>query len=322
MKDLIKIIEINSLVISGGGAKGFLTIGAIKLLFENNIISKIKYFYGTSFGSIISLLLCLGWDCDDILKFTINFPIECIVEYNLDMLIESYGLIPKDNFEILFKKIIRYKNYDENITFKELYDKTSKELNLITYSLKNNSSNLLNHINTPDLKIWEGLYMTAALPMLLSPYEYNNDIFIDGGIVENFPINRVKPENINKMIGIYINTKINNLDKIKTKLIDKNILNSIEYSFELIKVFLNTSRYQNLQYNCINIIHDYNDVNTTDISINSAYREKLIDMGYQQTTKQLPKIINLLFNKQINEYKSEVSSKGAFKQSKLFYNEI
>lgn len=40
--------------------KGFLFIGAIKLLSELNILNKIKYYYGTSFGGIIVSCLILG----------------------------------------------------------------------------------------------------------------------------------------------------------------------------------------------------------------------------------------------------------------------
>lgn len=59
-KNLIKLLNIDTLVILGGGMKGFLFTGAIKLLSELNILNKIKYYYGTSFGGIIVSCLILG----------------------------------------------------------------------------------------------------------------------------------------------------------------------------------------------------------------------------------------------------------------------
>jgi predicted acylesterase/phospholipase RssA len=101
--------------------KGYLFLGAIKLLNEYNILPKIKHYYGTSFGAIIITCLALGWDIDELLQFSINFPIDCIIDYNIDNLINHHGLVPKENFEILFKKIIIYKGFSENTTFKELF---------------------------------------------------------------------------------------------------------------------------------------------------------------------------------------------------------
>lgn len=95
MKDLVKIIDINSLVISGGGMNGYLFIGVLKLLSELNIINKIKYYYGTSIGGFLIVFLNLGWTIDEILKFTINFPIDSVIEMNINSFLNNFGLIPK-----------------------------------------------------------------------------------------------------------------------------------------------------------------------------------------------------------------------------------
>ncbi len=52
------------LVLSGGGAKGFAHIGAIKLLEECGIIP--DYITGTSMGSIIGALYAMGYTPDEI----------------------------------------------------------------------------------------------------------------------------------------------------------------------------------------------------------------------------------------------------------------
>ena len=92
---LIKIVDINTLVTGGGAMKGLLFIGVIKLLFEYQVIKKIKFFYGTSFGAILSTCLILGWNLDEILKIITKFPIDTIINYDLDYFIETYGLVPK-----------------------------------------------------------------------------------------------------------------------------------------------------------------------------------------------------------------------------------
>lgn len=127
-----------------------------------------------------------------------------------------------------------FKGFNEDITFLELYNKTSKELNLITHSLKDNKCLVMNYINTPNFKIWEGLYATTSLPILISPYIKNNNIYIDGGIVDNFPMNKIKLENKTKVIGICCTSYIPNWNIFKNSILNRDIVN---YSLDLIKIF-------------------------------------------------------------------------------------
>ena len=318
---LIKIININSLVISGGGMKGYLYLGAIKLFAEYGILSRIKYYYGTSIGGIIITCLILGWTIDETLKFCIGFPIGCIIEFDIDTFIENYGLVPKVNFETLFKKIITFKGFDENITFGQLYELTGKELHLITYSLKENITIDLNYETMPDLRLWEGLYMTSALPVLIPPYEYKNDLFIDGGIFENFPINRVKKENINKTIGICADSYKSGWSNLKDKISNKDIVNYLEYSLELIKIMFTKT----IKYNCSNYVKLYFNSSvggpstSVNFTIDPETKNKIIECGYDQAKIQVPAILQNIFNEQISEYKIVYHNK---KINGSKYNEI
>ena len=312
IKNLIKIIDINTLVISGGGMKGYLFLGAVKLLFELDIIKKIKYFYGTSIGGFVILFIILGWNIDETLKFSIKFPIDLMIEFDIDSFIENYGLIPKINFETFIKKIITYKGFNENITFSELYSITSKELNFISYSLKTNEALVANHINTPNLMIWEGLYMTASLPILIPPYIHDNNIFIDGGIIDNFPIDRVKIENRSKIFGICASPYTPKWSNFEKNIMNKKIIN---YSLELIKIFFTRAK----EYSTNNYIKlDNNNMNEFDFIMNSSSKEKLINYGYEQSLEQINSIIENIFKEQIKS--NNIYSSTKYKSSK--YNEI
>jgi len=302
---LIKIIDINTLVISGGAMKGYLFIGVIKLLFEYNIISRIKKYYGTSFGAIIVTCLVLGWNFDELLKISTKFPIDSILNYDIDSFIENYGLIPKINYETLYKKIISFKGFDPNITFKQLYDITGKELNIIVYDIKNSKAVIVNYSAFPDLMIWEGLYMTTALPVLVPPYAYKDNFYIDGGIIENFPIDRIPLEDRYKTIGICTNYHTNDWEKIEYNLLNKDIINYLQYSLELIKIII-TRRQLNF---CIDTIFfvNFNDneasgkniISSIKFNISDIEKKIFIDKGYEQARKQLKNIIEKIFFNQL-----------------------
>jgi predicted patatin/cPLA2 family phospholipase len=309
LKKLIKIIDINTLVISGGAMKGYLFIGVIKLLFEYNIISKIQKYYGTSFGAIIVSCLILGWNFDELLKLSTKFPVDSILNYDIDNFIENYGLIPKINYETLYKKIIIFKGFDPNITFKQLYDKTGKELNIIVYDIKNSKAIVVNYNTFPDLMIWEGLYMTTALPVLVPPYAYKDNFYIDGGIVENFPIDRIPVEDIYKTIGICTNYHTNDWEKIEYNLLNKDIINYLQYSLELIKIII-TRRQLNFSIDTI-IFVNFNDneasgkniISSIKFNISDIEKKFFIDKGYDQAKKQFKNIIEKIFFNQLKTNK-------------------
>lgn len=314
MNNIIKIVDINTLVISGGAMKGLLYIGTLQLLSELNILNKIKFYYGTSVGGILLTCINLGWDINDILKFSIKFPLDCLIDLNIDNLGEIYGLVPHENYEILFKKVISYKGHPENITFEELYKSTNKELNLITYSIKHNKCIALNYQTTPNLQLWKALHATSSLPILVPPLEINDDIYIDGGITENFPIDRVKLENKNKMIGICSTPYKTDWDNILKNINNKNIINYFEYSIEILKIlYYNAENYSNELCFKLDLSNKNGHYN---LGLDETSKKDIIDIGYNQAKEQINIIIEKLYLSQLKKIKT--NNKNNYSK----YNEI
>jgi len=301
MNDIVKIIEINSLVISGGGNKGFLFLGVIKLLSQYNILNKIKYFYGTSIGGIIITCIILGWSIEEIINFTIKFPLNKMIDYKY--FFSNNGLISKNKYETLLKKIISYKSFDENITLLELFNKNNKELNLFTYNIKNNSTICLNYINTPNIKLVDALYMTTAIPILFPLCNIDNNTYIDGGILDNFPLKFIKEENIHKTIGIYVKSNPLNIQELENLLNSnlfftnaKKLFNYFNFIINLLKIIINKDNNNNTN-NIFKIILNDDIYNThfLNFSLDTNIKKKMIDNGYKQGFSQFNDIINSLF---------------------------
>lgn len=300
--DLVKIINLNSLVISGGGMKGFLYIGTIKLLFEYNIINKFKYFYGTSFGGIIVTCLNLGWSLQELLKLAIEFPLNEIIEFDFDNILNNNGIIPQTNYETFYKKIVSFKHFSEDITFKELFDSTRKELHLYAYSFKQSTVVDFNYVTYPNCKIWQALYMTTALPLIIPPFTFNDDLFIDGGVMENFPIDRVHQENKPYTIGISTDTYKINIEETNKIFVEKNIQKYLSYIIDLFQI-ISTKEINNLHKNTFVLNFDeqttIENLKSFDFTINSNIKKQLIESGYKQAAVQFNNIIEYLFHTQL-----------------------
>ena len=49
----------------------------------------------------------------------------------------------------------------------------------------------LNKDNSPDLKYTDAICMTSCIPILFEPIEYNGCLYIDGGVNNNFPYEKI-----------------------------------------------------------------------------------------------------------------------------------
>ena len=45
-----------------------------------------------------------------------------------------------------------------------------------------------NYEKTPDVKILDALIMSICVPILFKPVTYENKLFVDGGLLSNYPI--------------------------------------------------------------------------------------------------------------------------------------
>ena len=142
--------EYRNLVISGGGFNGLQFFGIIKYLDENNLLNNIENYIGVSMGCFINLLLIVGYKINDVETFFIKFDFAKIFDLKFEkILVEENikGLSSGDNFTKLIKKFLLNKDIDENITLKELYNKTKKNFTIGVTNITYDKMEYINHEN-------------------------------------------------------------------------------------------------------------------------------------------------------------------------------
>jgi predicted acylesterase/phospholipase RssA len=87
--------------------------------------------------------------------------------------------------------LLTAKDLAEDITFKQLYDYNKIDIHI--YATNINSYYLekvdLSHTTHPELPIIKALSMSAAYPFAFKPVCSGEDCFIDGGLLNNYPLN-------------------------------------------------------------------------------------------------------------------------------------
>lgn len=251
-------IEFDTLVLSGGGIKGFNILGSLFYLHKMGYLHNIKKYIGTSVGYILIILLIFDYDPLEILtEFIKNKFIKRIKIFNFLQMINGKGLINFDIINGIVKELLDKKNIDSTMTLSELYDLKGFLIYGITFNFTKLREEIICHETFPNMTILEAIRLTSNIPIIFDKYLYNNNIYFDGFISNNFAINLVSP--YDTVIGI-------KLFKIRSSKNDPSffdILNDI-FFWSLEKLQKNKKQY--LLHNIIIEINNYDNIFNFDVN--------------------------------------------------------
>jgi len=182
-------VKYDSLVLSGGGIKGFSYIGAIKKLQELDNIKNINNFSGTSIGSVFCFLIILGYRFKELFNIFLLIDLDISKQLSIKHLFtEKWGMNNFIKFITMIKIATKHKDFSPDITFSELFQKTNKVLFITATKLNPFEETTFSHITSPDFKVIDAISCSINIPILFNKIQINNDYYIDGAFTNNFPI--------------------------------------------------------------------------------------------------------------------------------------
>ncbi len=169
------------LALSGGAVLGAAHIGVLKAIEKNDI--KIKHIAGTSIGAVVGALYAFGKSTEEIenLAHSINF--KALLSISLTKL----GL---------FSNVKIAKFIHEHIGDVKIED-APIPLRIITTDITD-----LEKVTITKGNLAQALMASCAVPGIFSPIEFDNKLLVDGGLVENAPLQTLKELGIEKTITV------------------------------------------------------------------------------------------------------------------------
>lgn len=282
---------IKNLVISGGGMKTIPVLGSLRYLEEKGVLNHITSYYATSAGSIYSLMLNLNYTIDEIENVILNFDSKRILTPNpdIDNFLMNFNFYEQSKFKKFIKLLISYKLGKDcsNITLYELYKHTHKSLICATVSLTYKKIKYFNYRNQPNMPVYLLILMTCAVPLIFKPVCWQGDKFVDGGLIDNFPVFAIPLNEHNNTLGIYVQTKFK---KTNVKFAD-----IIDYISCLLTISTLSAKHVS-HHHVINImICENHGINIIDTSISLQEKKKSILKSYNETKEQYDSIITNFF---------------------------
>lgn len=275
--------------LAGGGLQGFAHIGALKALEELGI--KIKYISGTSTGSAIASLYAMGYTPDEIQKICkekykkilkIRKKVLCQMAINFLLHKETRveGIIDGGLVENFINEAAKEKGKEmlssftsTKIAIATVDTISMKECLFISEELKNKDKNI-DYIK--DITIGKAVRSSMAFPAIFTTSNYEKYNFLDGGTVDNLPVQVLKDMGATKTIAICFDlnkyTPSKSLEGVLVRALDIFSHSGVEKAKEIADI----------------AIEIYNP-NTSLLSMDEI--EKTVQNGYDAVIRQKEKIL-------------------------------
>ena len=277
--------KINTVILSGGGIKCIGYLGFFNSLFSKIDQSQINHYIGTSGGCIFSLMLVLGYNLIEIDKIISNYNFNVLIpDINIDNIFLNCGISDDDKIKDLIIQLIEYKGYDKNLTFAGLFEKTNIKITMTLTNFTKQQIEYINYESNPEFKILDGILATSRIPLFFCPYKINDDIYLDGAIINNYPINIINMDELDTVIGACYITKRSNDDISKIFLNDNLYQKMFEYVYNILLLsFNNVFHNINDQQKKRTINLDNNIINVIDFNLSPEIKNKIIEHSYSTT---------------------------------------
>jgi predicted acylesterase/phospholipase RssA len=194
---------IEHLVLSGGGLLGISYIGLFKYFEDTNTLSNIKSITGCSAGAIFGSLLSIGYNSTQLDTLVKSMVFKDYLTINVDSIlnfINTKGFESGKKLNLFLKKCIKDQTGNENITFLQIKEKYNIKLQIGVTNLTKSKFEILNYETMPDTPIILAISASLAIPFIFEPIVIGDDIYCDGGLLDNLPIETIIDNTIDNMI--------------------------------------------------------------------------------------------------------------------------
>ena len=275
------------IVLSGGGLKGLAIIGFMQALQEYNM--KPQAISGASIGAIIGTMMSIGYSYKELYEFIEYFNYDEVCDFEISDFMEEGGIETGNKITRLLQAMIKNKLHKYCITFEEHYEKTNVWLIINASCLNTQSCEYFSYKTHPTMYIHEALRMTMSLPLWFKPVHYQNSLYVDGGLLDNFPIkpfiDSVVPTN--EIIGVKL--QHHNMDG-SYKNINSDTLSYLSGLWSCIYNEINKQQIKQYNdYNIFYIVEESISAFTPELSLESKL--KLYTQGYEKSLKEIKKYI-------------------------------
>ena len=246
------------LVLSGGGARAYAHIGVLHALNEHGIFP--IHVSGSSAGAMVGALYCNGYKPLKILELAKSHEF---------LQIFKIGLVNKELTEMTrLKSFLNQYLTDDFSSLKTPLSICASNINVGAYEIRSSG------------KLIEFIAASCAIPLLFKPIKINNQLYVDGGLLNNLPVEPLF-ETSEKIIGVSVNEH-EHKDQIK---------GTLQITQRCLQLAIWSTMQERIEKCDVSICIDKH-LNYSMFSISKS--QELFDVGYKETIKKIDSILEAI----------------------------
>lgn len=256
----------DALVISGGGVKGIAALGAVHAIAPR--LKDVKLVAGTSSGAIVAAAVALERKPLELLKAMVEGPY--VPRLSLENIANGFGLDSGAHISQWIDMVL-----ETPTTFGDILERTGIELIVCATNLTTRQPVYFGPRTHPSMDVGTAIRMSCAVPLFFTAVRYEGDVFVDGGICDNFPLEMIS-RRAKRPVGIIYK------DTSQGKAIDT----LDQYLNSLISCIV---RYQKVEYGTNVLEIDCGNLGSAPLFTRPKKMKSLFKSGYKQAKEWVKK---------------------------------
>ena len=225
-------------------------------------LGNVKEVSGSSAGSILALFWAVGMSVDDMIDISLNVDISEFVKLNIGTFFNKFGFV---EIEPIRDKLVELCGCDP--TFRDL----KKKIYVSAFCLNTSKTEYFSVDTHPDMKVIDAVCMSIAIPVIFASSEYNGNTYIDGGTVEEYPMNPFMDKKPHEVVCVKL-------------VLDDVYKESVDNPKDFLEALIRSTLKNRVSYDekCVMIPVNVGDAGIFDFNMTYEEKIKLVNIGYSQ----------------------------------------
>lgn len=183
-----------NIVFKGGGVLGIAYAGALQVIEQQGILQNLQRAAGTSAGAITAALVAMRYSAAEIKSIVNATNFKSFEDgFNPLRVITKYGLYEGDAFLTWMQQRITNKGLAATATFTDFKNAGMMDLHVFATDLNLGTVREFSFETSPNVVVAEAVRASMSIPLFFQAWQFSNNnpdnhIYVDGGMVLNFPI--------------------------------------------------------------------------------------------------------------------------------------
>jgi NTE family protein len=236
----------------------FSLIGALKA--RETRLTDVKEISGSSAGAILALFLAVGMSMDEIFETSLDLDIPTFVKIRIGSFFNKFGFV---DMSPIRKKLVDICGSDP--TFEEL----DMKIYVSAYCLNTAETVYFSRDTHPDMKVIDAVCMSMAVPFIFACGNYDGNLYVDGGMKEEFPLTPFLDKKPHEVACIKIS-----MDRMFRETID----NPKQFVDVLVRSALSNRKVYKIPIDIVEV--NVGDTDVFDFSMDYEEKVRLYTMGF------------------------------------------